>query len=70
MYTNENKLDRILRVMVAAVLVSLVALKLFTGVAGIIFATAAAVLLLTGIFGFCGIYALFGLSTCKIPRKP
>lgn len=30
---------------------------------------AGAVLLLTGIFGFCGLYALLGINTCSVSKR-
>lgn len=70
MKTNENTTDRLLRIILAAILGAAVALKVVTGVTAIVFLVASSVLFLTGVIGFCGIYALLGLSTCKISRKP
>lgn len=70
MKTNENKFDRIIRILLAAALGAAIALKAVTGLTAIVFAAASAILFLTGAVGFCGIYAILGLSTCKIPRKP
>jgi hypothetical protein len=69
MKTNENTIDRIIRIILAVALGMAVAFKAVTGIAAIIFVAAAAVLLSTGAIGFCGIYALLGLSTCKLSRK-
>jgi hypothetical protein len=69
MKTNENAVDRIIRILLALGLGTLVALKVATGTPAIIFIVVAAVMFLTGALGFCGIYALLGLSTCGIPKK-
>jgi hypothetical protein len=69
MKTNENTIDRIIRILLAIALGTAVALKAVTGIAAIISVVVAVVLLLTGAIGICGIYALFGLSTCKISHK-
>jgi hypothetical protein len=69
MKTNENAVDRIFRILFAIGLGTIVALKVVTGTTAIIFIVVAAVLFLTGVIGFCGIYALLGLSTCGIPKK-
>lgn len=58
---NENNFDRILRVMlgIAAVFVG----HAVSGAAQVGAYVVGAVLMLTGITGFCGIYALLGIST-------
>jgi hypothetical protein len=70
MKTNENSGDRIIRILLALGLGTVVSLKLVTGITAIILVAAAGILLLTGAIGFCGIYALLGLSTCRIPKTP
>jgi hypothetical protein len=63
MKTNMAILDRILRVL----LVALVAVLFFTGVlspvAAIILGVLAVVFLLTAVVGFCPLYRLLGIST-------
>jgi hypothetical protein len=65
MKTNESAADRIIRVVLGLVLGSLVAFKVVTGAAAIVVGIGAGIVLLTGVVGFCAIYALFGLSTHK-----
>ena len=69
MESNENTADRIIRIVLAIALGVLVALKVFTGVVAIIFGIAAGILFLTGVIGFCAIYAILGISTRKAPKK-
>lgn len=69
MKVNENGVDRALRLMLGVVL--LIASYMWLGVAdgeitGIIAAIIGAVLLLTGLVGFCPAYRLVGMSTCKV----
>lgn len=61
---NEGTLDRVLRVILGLVLLSLTVVGPATvwGYVGII-------PLLTGLFGFCPLYKLVGLSTCPISNK-
>jgi len=61
---NEGLLDRVLRVILGTVLLSLTVLGPMTawGYIGI-------VPILTGLFGFCPIYKILGLSTCSFNRK-
>jgi len=61
--TNEGTIDRVLRVVVGLVLISLVFVGPQTpwGWIGV-------VPLLTGIIGFCPAYRIFGLSTCPMKK--
>jgi hypothetical protein len=64
--SNESTADRIIRIILG---ISIGALTLnspsqINQVIGLIIS---ATLLITGITGFCGLYALLGISTCKNP---
>lgn len=68
-FTNETAWDRALRILVGLAL-------LYLGWAGVIGGTPGTVLkilgflpLLTGVFGYCPAYALFGVSTCSRAPK-
>jgi hypothetical protein len=61
---NEGTLDRALRVAVGLVLIVLVALEKI-GLWGLI----GLVPLLTGLLGFCPVYAMLGIRTCPAGRK-
>ena len=63
MQTNEGKLDRVIRVILGLVLLSLTVIgpQTMWGLVGVI-------PLLTGAVGFCPIYKVLGLKTC--PIKP
>jgi hypothetical protein len=69
MKTNESAADRIIRVVLGLALISLVLFKVVAGVAAIVVGIAGGVILLTGLVGFCAIYALFGLSTHKATKN-
>lgn len=60
---NEGKIDRVLRVLLGAILVSLVFVGPQTawGWLGL-------VPLVTGLIGTCPVYSLFGINTCGISR--
>ncbi|MCA9276795.1 MAG: DUF2892 domain-containing protein [Phycisphaerales bacterium] len=69
MKPNENGIDRTLRLILGVVL--LIASYMWLGVAageitGIIAAVIGAVMLITGLVGFCPAYRLVGMSTCKV----
>jgi DUF2892 family protein len=57
---NEGSLDRVVRVVVGVVLVALVFVgpKTLWGLVGL-------VPVATGLVGFCPLYRVFGISTCK-----
>ncbi len=63
MNANESGIDRIIRVVVGIVLIALAASSVVTGTLGIVFWIVGAVLLLTGIIGFCPLYALLKIRT-------
>lgn len=63
MQANMGTLDRIIRVVLAAVAALLVATGQVTGVVAIVLGVLAAVLALTSAIGFCPLYRSFGLST-------
>lgn len=67
MKKNEGKLDRIIRVVLGIVLV--IALFFVDGALKIILGVIGAVLLITGVLGFCGIYKLLGINTNKDGKK-
>ncbi len=62
-FANESGIDRIIRAMVGIVLIVLAASSVVTGTFGIVFWVVGAVLLLTGIVGFCPLYALLRIRT-------
>jgi uncharacterized membrane protein len=64
MKTNENGIDRIIRG-IAGVALLAVGLVFVKGTLGIVLAVVGAVLLVTGILGFCPIYALLHIGTKK-----
>lgn len=63
MKMNEGKLDRLLRVVAGVVILSLVFVGPRTP-----WAWLGLVPLLTGLIGFCPLYAILGINTCGVPR--
>ncbi len=62
-FANESGIDRIIRAVVGIILIALAASSVVTGALGIIFWVVGAVLLLTGIVGFCPLYAILRIRT-------
>jgi hypothetical protein len=59
---NESPLDRIVRIALGALLVSFA----FIGPRTAWAAALGLVLLMTGLVGFCPLYRVFGIRTCKV----
>ena len=65
MKRNMSNLDRIIRVILAAVFAYLYFGGIVTGALGIVLVVLAAVFMLTAIVAFCPLYAPFKISTYK-----
>lgn len=69
MNKNVGTTDRVIRIVIAAILAVLYFSGIITGILGAIFLIVAAILLITAAFRMCGLYALFGINTCKNPQS-
>jgi hypothetical protein len=65
---NESTPDRIIRVIIGVVLAALAISGIATGALAIVAWVLAAVMLVTGIVGFCPLYAIFRISTRSASR--
>jgi hypothetical protein len=65
MKTNESSLDRIIRVIAGIILFGLYFTGTVTGTVGIILIVLGAIALITGLVGFCPLYALLKINTKK-----
>lgn len=61
--------DRVIRVLLAAIIALLYFTNTISGTLGIILLALAAVFLLTSFISFCPLYAPFGISTCAVKKK-
>ncbi|NNE02663.1 MAG: DUF2892 domain-containing protein [Eudoraea sp.] len=68
MKTNMGTLDKIIRVIVAIIGGLLVYYDVVVGVYSYIVLAVVAVFLLTSLIGFCPLYGLFGMNTCKAKK--
>jgi hypothetical protein len=65
MKKNMGVADKVIRVIIAAVIAVLFIMEVITGTLGIVLLVLAGIFLLTSVINFCPLYAPFGLSTCK-----
>lgn len=65
MKTNMGKSDRIIRSLLALVMLILYFTNIIAGTLGLILVVLSIVFLLTSTISFCPLYVPFGLSTCK-----
>ncbi len=65
MKTNESSMDRYIRVILGIVLVVLGLLSVVQGTLAIVFYAIGAIAILTGLAGFCPLYAVFKIRTNK-----
>ncbi len=68
MKKNMGNVDKVIRLIIAVILASLYFTGVVTGTFGIVLLVAAAVLVITTLTGFCGLYTLLGINTCKVKR--
>lgn len=69
MKKNMGNADRIIRVIIAALIAILYFTNVLTGTLGIVLLALAGVFVLTSVISFCPLYAPFGLSTCPMKKK-
>lgn len=60
MKANVGSVDKVLRIMLGVALIA------WAAMGGPVWAWIGVVPLLTGLFNFCPLYALLGMSTCKV----
>lgn len=65
MKKNMGNTDRILRVVVAAIIAGLFFTNIISGTLGIILMVLAGIFVLTSLVSFCPIYAIVGMNTCS-----
>lgn len=68
MKKNVGSADKLIRLIIAVVLVMLYVTGVVSGTLGIIFLILAAVLVITSLISFCGLYPLLGINTCKTKK--
>jgi len=69
MKKNMGTADRIIRIIIAAIIGALYFTNVLTGTLGIVLLALSVIFVLTSLISFCPIYAIFGLKTCPIKSK-
>jgi len=69
MKKNMGTADRIIRVILAIIIVALYYANVITGLYGIVLLVLAGVFILTSLVSYCPLYASFGLSTCTVNER-
>lgn len=65
MKANMGSTDRIIRILIAAIIAALYFTNVISGTLGIVLLVFAAIFLLTSFISFCPLYLPFGISTRK-----
>jgi hypothetical protein len=65
MTTNMGTTDKIIRIAVAVAIAGLYLGNVISGTFAIVGLAVVGIFVLTSLIGFCPLYAIFGLSTCK-----
>jgi len=68
-FTNEGNTDRVIRVIAGIALLALGWGGVVSGTLGTVFKVLGFVPLLTGLAGWCPVYRLLGISTCRVAAK-
>ena len=69
MKNNMGLTDRVVRVIIAAIIGILYFSGILSGTLGIVLMVIAGVFVLTSLMGFCPLYAPFGLNTCAFKKQ-
>lgn len=68
MKKNMGNIDRIIRVLVALVVIALIGTNVLTGTLAIVLGALAGVFMLTAFVSFCPLYTLVGINTCEVKK--
>jgi len=68
MKKNMGNADRIIRIIIAAIVAALYFTNIITGTLGIVLLVLAGVFVLTSLISFCPLYAIVGLNTCPAKK--
>jgi len=66
MKSNMGIADRVIRVIIAAVIATLFFTHIITGTLGIVLMVVSGIFVLTSLISFCPLYRIIGVTTCKV----
>ncbi|MBK7966498.1 MAG: DUF2892 domain-containing protein [Bacteroidetes bacterium] len=69
MKKNMSSADRIIRLIISAIMVGLYFTGTVSGTVGMILLVLAGVFTLTSIISYCPLYSIFGFSTCPVKQN-
>ncbi len=69
MKKNMGNVDKIVRLLLSALMIVLYLTDVVSGTVGIVLIALSAVFVLTSLIGFCPLYKIVGLSTCPVEKK-
>lgn len=69
MKKNMSSADRIIRLIISAILVTLYFTNVVSGTLGTILLALAVIFTLTSIISYCPLYSIFGISTCPVKKQ-
>lgn len=69
MKKNIGSTDKIIRLVIAAILIILYFTKTVTGTFGIVLLVVAGIAIITALLNFCGLYSIVGVNTCTCKKK-
>lgn len=69
MKKNMGGFDRILRLLIAAIVLALYYFEIIDGTLAIVLLVFSAIFVLTSFVSFCPLYILFGINTCNIKKS-
>lgn len=69
MKKNMGAVDKLVRLVVALLLILSYFQELVSGVLGVVFLVVAGIFILTSLVSVCPIYSIFGISSCPVKEK-
>lgn len=65
MKKNMGSADKVIRLLIAAVIILLYILNVVSGILGYVLLAVAFIFIVTSMVSFCPLYTIFGIKTCK-----
>ena len=65
MKTNMGSADRIIRILVAVIIIILYFTNIISGTLAVVLLVVAGIFIVTSLINFCPLYSLFGIKICK-----